>query len=537
MSPVLATADPAVTYPTRAIRSGYTVEQVVAQHRTAPLTCVDFFSGIGGSGFGVAARGLFRHVLAANHWDIAIDSHALNFPHADHERGDIHLLPLEGFPSCDFVWFSPECTAWSNARGVAFDFGADVGLFSELEPVPDEATARSRALMSDVPRYLRAMRLRGQKVKAGVVENVPDVRNWAYWDAWVREIQNEGYKTRLVAYNSMHAQGTVTSGAPQSRNRLYLCLWDERLPDPDFRKWLDPYALCTCGEWVQTQQVFKRSAKFSDMGRYGKSYECRSPHIGCRNPAVEPPVLPAAACIDWSNPGTPIGSRRKTAARPQGLKPKTIVRIAKGLELDALIPWVIPLGYEHPAHPVTQVGRTQTTRQDTGLAWLPFVLEMRGGSSDYRSIRDRLATVTAQGNDFYVVSPPELAALSEAQRLDALNHLLIPYNRTGVARRAYEPTTTFTTKDRLGLARPADHLDEVLFRMFTADEIAGGMAFPSDHRYVDTSHDNRVTMYGNAVTPPVAELLSTMMAEVILGVELERYPQDGTRDGDLVMMS
>ncbi|MGO4430637.1 DNA cytosine methyltransferase, partial [Streptomyces sp. MCAF7] len=45
---------------------------------------------------------------------------------------------------------------------------------------------------------------------------------------------------------------------------------------------------------------------------------------------VEPSVLPAAAAIDFSIPGTPIGDREKTDDCPEGLAPATIARVRAG---------------------------------------------------------------------------------------------------------------------------------------------------------------------------------------------------------------
>jgi DNA (cytosine-5)-methyltransferase 1 len=82
------------------------------------------------------------------------------------------------------------------------------------------------ALMWDVPRYLEAMQLRGRPVLAGVVENVTEVRAWAHWHTWAAAIRDLGYRTQLIALNSMHARPAATPLAPQSRDRLYLVYLD-----------------------------------------------------------------------------------------------------------------------------------------------------------------------------------------------------------------------------------------------------------------------------------------------------------------------
>ncbi len=136
----------------------------------------------------------------------------------------MHAADLEGFPAGDIFWASPECPQWSVARGRRREFDKQPDLFGEV--LGDEAADRSRALMWDVPRYLEAMQLRGRPVLAGVVENVTDVRAWTHWHAWVASIRNLGYRTRLIALNSMHARPAATPPVPQSRDRLYLAYLD-----------------------------------------------------------------------------------------------------------------------------------------------------------------------------------------------------------------------------------------------------------------------------------------------------------------------
>src|SRR5215472_4818081 len=157
------------------------------------LTAVDFFCGAGGSSQGFAEIPGVEILAAANHWDRALESHAANFPDTRHYQGDIREMDMRDFPRGDLFWASPECPAWSQARGRQRDFDRQPDLFGEV--LPDEAADRSRALMWDVPRYLEAMTLRGTPALAGVVENVTDVRAWSHWHLWVAAIRNLGYRT------------------------------------------------------------------------------------------------------------------------------------------------------------------------------------------------------------------------------------------------------------------------------------------------------------------------------------------------------
>jgi DNA (cytosine-5)-methyltransferase 1 len=402
---------------------------------------IDFFCGAGGSSQGAAAIPGVSVRLAANHWERAIESHALNFPDTEHYRGDLHDAQVERFPSADLFWASPECPTWSQARGKQRDYDKQPDLFGET--LPDAATDRSRALMWDVPRYLEAMRLRGRPVLAGVVENVTDVRAWITWDSWVGAIRNLGYRTRLIAINSMHARPVVTPYAPQSRDRLYLAYWAVTLGrDPDWNRWLRPQAWCSgCEEQVAAVQWWKRPG--NDMGRYRQQYLYRCPRVSCRSQIIEPGAMPAAAAIDWSILGTRIGDR----AVP--LKPKTIARIEAGLKryarpitleaagntferrpgvrtrpVDgplttqtatatkgvACTPMMIPAGgtWREEATPVTDPMGARTTRENDGVAVPPFITVHRGGDGDVRTgdITGAVPTVSAGGNHLGFAVPP-----------------------------------------------------------------------------------------------------------------------------------
>lgn len=405
------------------------------------LTLIDFFCGAGGSSQGATAVPGVTARLAANHWARAIESHALNFPDTEHFQGDLHDADVEKFPAGELFWASPECPTWSQARGKQRDFDKQPDLFGDT--LPDEATDRSRALMWDVPRYLEAMQLRGRPVLAGVVENVTDVRAWTLWREWVASIERLGYRTRLIAINSMHARARRTPYAPQSRDRLYLAYWAVSLGrDPDWDRWLRPAAWCpSCEQEVAAVQWWKRPG--NDMGRYRQQYLYRCPHVACRGQVVEPAAMPAAAAIDWALLGTRIGDR----AVP--LKPKTVARIEAGLrryarpitleaagntferrpgvrtrpvdkplatqtttQTQALAcpPMMVPAGgtWRDEATPVGEPMGARTTRESDGLAVPPFLTVNRGGEDDLRTseLTEPLASLTASSNPFGLVTPP-----------------------------------------------------------------------------------------------------------------------------------
>ena len=536
---------------------------MVYRNDDTALTVMDWFCGAGGSSQGMHSIPGVRVERAANHWERAIQSHEANFPDASHYRGDIREAPVWAWPVTDIFWASPECTNWSIAKGKQRDFdkamqGDLLELYAEMEAGkfhhvgddedPREPTSEeeSRALMEEVPLYLRGVIERGGLVKAGVVENVVDVRQWAEWDRWIGEIHKLGYETRLIALNSMHANPRSVHAAPQSRDRLYVAYWHRSLGrTPDWDKWLRPRAWCsTCDTTVQAVQRFKNPGR--DMGRYRQQYVYRCPNTSCRNQIVEPEALPALAAIDWSIPGQRIGDR------PKPLADKTLARIKAGLEkfsrpitleaaghtferrpgvrtwpVDAPLttqtasltkglavpPLLIPVEGRDGKDAASALAplRTQTARNETGLAWLPFIAELRGGGSVARPVTDALATVTASGNHHGLVTPA-----------GAQEHMLIPYYGTGVARQVTDPMGALSTRDRYALVKGDIDLDDVLFRMLEPHEIGRAMSFADDYIVLGSKRE-RVKQYGNAVTPNASEILVCALVETITGEELTRY--------------
>lgn len=478
---------------------------------------MDWFCGAGGSSQGAHAVPGVDVALAANHWQKAIESHARNFPTTTHYKGDIREAPVERWPVADIFWASPECPKWSGARGVRRTFdrttqlALDLGDSTEEDRATREEEERSRALMEEVPLYLRGVQQRGGRLLAGVVENVIDVRGWDQWDRWVGEIRNLGYQTRLIALNSMHAKGRLLDRAPQSRDRLYLAYWHTCLGrTPDWDKWLRPTAWCeTCQTSVRALQMFKTPGR--DMGRYRQQYVYRCPHTTCRNQTVEPTVLPAATAIDWSLPGQRIGDRAKPLAE------KTIRRIEAGLKKFAQ-PLVAPAGgtWRNDAAPITDPLPTRTTRENDGLAIprLPASAAMvmrnngsRGDGGEHCTpASDPLRTLTTAGH----------------QSLLTWERLLVPYYGNGTARSVHEPVGTLSTRDRYALVKGDNAIEDVLFRMLEPHEIGRAMSFADQYTVLGNKRE-RVRQYGNAVTPNVAELLVAALVEAITGEELSRH--------------
>lgn len=441
------------------------------------ITLADFFCGAGGSSTGAIQVPGVELIAAANHWDLAVETHAANHPNAEHIQADISQYEPRLFPHTDIAWFSPSCTKHSVAQGKKrADKQPD--LFGET--LPDAAAERSRATMWDVVRFAEY-----HDYEAIIVENVVEVTAWPPYEAWLAAMASLGYRHRLIMLNSMHAQ-VHGPGAPQSRDRFYCVFWRQGNRAPDLDAITRPHAICdTCGP-VRAIQSWKRPG--NAIGKYRSQYVYRCPNSTCRNAVVEPIVRPAADIIDWDLTGQRIGDRTKPLAD------KTMNRIKAGIE-RYWRPLLVPVEGRDgkTARPTDEPMRTATARNETALA---FIAELRGGGSSTRRVTDPLATVTASGNH---------------------HGLVTSYYGNGGVTPTGQALPTVTTVERHGLATGMTvDLDDVRFRMLEPREYKRAMDFPTAYIGKGTRRE-RVRLWGNAVTPPSARDLVWAVSESLDG--------------------
>lgn len=421
--------------------------------RRENLTITDFFCGAGGSSIG-ATRAGYEVQIAANHWDVAIATHSLNFPDTEHEQADISQLVPSRYRTTLVLWASPECTNHSQAKGKRKDTQAEArSLFDDEKPADRDSEVRSRATMWDVPRFAEY-----HLYRYVVVENVVEVTQWVMWPAWLQSMTLLGYDHEIVSLNSMHAPSQGGPRAPQSRDRVYIVFWRRGETRPDVTP--RPVAWCEpCGREVRAVQVFKAGRK---VGKYRAQYIYRCPRVECRNSIVEPFAAPASEAIDWHVRGQRIGDR----ATP--LSAKTMARIKAGLAKYAR-----PMTFEARGNTFVRTGPDGTPRYarawpvDTPTATL-HTSESRalvvpsGGTwrEEATSTGEPMPARTTVETDGLLV-PVEgrdgKAAVHTSAPIRTLTAraetaLVVPYRRTGLARSATEPMPTLTTVDPAGVA-------------------------------------------------------------------------------------
>jgi len=239
---------------------------------------IDLFSGAGGETQGIHwAMGYDIELFAVNHWEVACQTHAKNFPFHETICQDVTtVIPTDltkGRP-VELLWASPECTHHSIARGG--------------KPMDDQ----SRCTPFDILRWLSMA-----DIKRLIIENVPEYVSWGplgaddrpikekrglLFNQWVDFIRGMGYDVEWRILNA------ADFGAPTSRRRFFL-----------------QAVKCGSGKaiaWPNPTHL-KEPDIFSQQG-----------------------WIPASTIIDWAQPKKPISQRKRPLAK------STMGKILDGIE-------------------------------------------------------------------------------------------------------------------------------------------------------------------------------------------------------------
>jgi DNA (cytosine-5)-methyltransferase 1 len=375
------------------------------------VSFTDLFCGAGGSSEGARQADPRVEIrIAVNHWQLAVDTHAKNFPGTGHDCADISQVHPSRYPSTTFLIASPECTNYTRAKGKRRKDLHEQDLWGNRTLSVEEE--RSRVRMFD-PVYFAEH----HKYPFIIIENVVDIKLWSLYDAWLKAWTDLGYEYKECYFNSMFFHPT-----PQSRDRLYIVLWRKgmRAPDLDYR----PRSWCTrCEREVQARQSWKKPTR--KHGKFGQ----RNQYIYCCPSCggeAHPYYVPAAAAVDWTLPIERIGDRQ----RP--LVERTLRRIRIGLE--KFKGHAIAFNIEHTgangggnARPLTAPWATQTTQQSHALAVPPFLVGLaHTGGHDNRAYPVTGPAPSQTGTRTYgVVVPPFLVSLNHSDdRLRGLDQPL-----------------------------------------------------------------------------------------------------------------
>jgi len=194
------------------------------------MRAVDLFSGWGGLTQGSEDAGV-EVVWAANHWPLAVETHALNHPNTFHSCQDLHQADWTELPEYEILLAAPACQGHSTAsqpkRRVYHD--------------ALRATALAVVHCAEVTRP-----------KAIVVENVPAFQRWELFDWWVAGLRQLGYDIdvrQLVASRF---------GVPQRRKRLFIIGTHRGIKVPDLKPAATEPPFAPCIDWNAPEDVWRR---------------------------------------------------------------------------------------------------------------------------------------------------------------------------------------------------------------------------------------------------------------------------------------
>lgn len=428
------------------------------------LVAVDMFCGFGGLTQGIERAG-FTAIMCANHDPEKVEIHEANHPHAEHwiadlvdpESSDYHSA--SDLPPADMFSAGISCVNHTGANAKkAYQQG--LSLFDLDDPEFEARVTRSerdRATAFCVLQYAAA-----HHPRLILVECTTELASWgpalpgkakigdgSTYRWWLKQLENLGYKYRVVYLNSMFF------GVPQSRDRLYLCAWDKRLPTPDLEH--RPPSWCSfCEQAVEAVWTWRTRVPLTGRVRYGEQYEYRCP--SCRG-VVIPPITPSLTSLDFTNLGTRIGDREKplapaSAARAERCRQKFAEFPAIVMPAEAL-----PAGQGHPWQ-ATAARAQDTALVSTGgiVAAAGNTYEHPGSSCRSRDLGQPLWAQTATNTTGILTAPTAIAVdnyqgrprgvdeplptQGGSQTLGLLSARVLPNRTNGTSRSLGEPMET-----------------------------------------------------------------------------------------------
>lgn len=465
--------------------------------RQKTILAADLFCGAGGTSTGLLqamdALGLKVSLLAINHWQIAIETHALNHPRVQHVCDELENIdPRELVPGgkLRILVASPECTHFSNARGG--------------RPV----SKQSRATVKHVLRWLHNL-----DVQDVLIENVHEFQTWGplhrhgqkkdtpikerkgqFFRAFIRSLISMGYN---VEWRTLCA---ADYGDPTTRKRLFIRASKTQSPI----RWPAPT---------------HANAKRSQMSLFDSSFEMR-------------PWRTAREIIDWSDLGRSIFNRDKP------ISISTIRRIEAGLRKFSGLPFVLPLeGFFRGNQPrsVDDPLPTVVASRGVGSVVRPFIVNIRGGGDGYTrgaSVEMHVGALTNHPAQA-LISPFLVeyhgASYDGGDRARSLDDplptlatsnqhglaFLVLYNGVGIGQSVDDPLATMTSKDRFALCVPwvgGTYLLDIYLRMLKPSEMAAAHSFPTSYVFIG-SRETKVRQIGNSVPVKLAEALVTSIMD------------------------
>jgi DNA (cytosine-5)-methyltransferase 1 len=519
------------------------------------VMAADLFCGAGGTSTGLLLAcneiGAQLDLLAINHWNIAIDTHTANHPHAQHlceSLDNVDPRKVVAGGRLNVLVASPECTHHSNARGG--------------RPVSDQ----SRASAWHILRWAEAL-----YIENIIIENVKEFRSWGpigvngrplkkfkgqTFQSFIDALKSLGYQVEDRVLNAAYY------GDPTTRERLFIMArrggrkitWPEPTHFPaghaqlfQGEKWRTAREII---DWkLEGNSIFNRKRplatatlarieaglrKFGGkdaepflviLRRHADAMSVDGPvptltaggnHVGLAQPFMHSRILRRARGQD---PRTHFNRRsaadrhfprrwcsrravhhrqcEHTGANGAQMRPldKPLATVSTRGQFGLCEPFLVQVNHgdegngsrARRAHSVDEPMPTVTTKRGTALIE-PFMLGQQSGSVP-RSVEQPVPTIATDG------------------AIALIEPFLVKYNGTAKAQHVDEPLDTVTTKDRHGLVdceRDGYRLD-IRFRMLQPAELARAQGFEGYE--FKGNREAVVKQIGNAVPVNLAKAL------------------------------
>lgn len=167
------------------------------------ITATDLFSGAGGSTEGLSQAGV-QVAIAANHWQLAVDTHQDNHPDTEHRTANLRETDWQTFPGTDVLWASPSCRKHARASAQKRRTAAEEKAAKDAAAI-DRATAFAVVEAAEVHRY-----------PVIFIENVPEFRNWVLYPWFLDGLRVLGYTITEMVHDA------ADFGLAQYRPRLFV---------------------------------------------------------------------------------------------------------------------------------------------------------------------------------------------------------------------------------------------------------------------------------------------------------------------------
>jgi DNA (cytosine-5)-methyltransferase 1 len=409
------------------------------------------------------------------------------------------------------------------------------------------------------PAWLHAMELLGYNHQLVYLNSMfahptPQSRDRMYIVFWLRTLRRPNLDIRPTAHcpRCAHDVAAVQSWknpmkpwGKYGQQYRYLC--------PDCAGQVSPYYFCAANaiDWsLPAPRIGDRSRPLKEktlkriqigLDKFGRQAQL----IGNYSPGWARPVSEPAGTVTSADHHallTPpftvdLSYTHSHGAHAKAIDDTTLTQTGRQTHALVVPPFLTSVNYFRPSHSIEEPYPTQTSGNQYGVVVPPYLVDLRGENAP-RQMTDTLSTVCSSGNHHGMVVPPFLTSFYgtiQQSRMDQAvptqtavdrHALVVPpfimsyYTRLTGQQAAVSPLDealpTVPGRATHYLAQPGETplIEDCGFRMLQPHEIGAAMAFPDNYIVLGNQRE-KVKQYGNAVTPPVMQLLIGRCLEVL----------------------